>query len=53
MSIIVADASQYWSAARDLVQEYADWLGIDLSYQNFAGEFSNLETMYSPPNECF
>lgn len=53
MSIIVADAPLHWSAARELVQEYVDWLGIDLSYQNFAGEFSNLETMYSPPNGCF
>ncbi len=53
MAIIVADTPQQWSAARELVQEYVDWLGIDLSYQNFAGEFSGLETMYSPPNGCF
>jgi len=32
-----------------LLQEYADWLGIDLSFQNFEYELANLSEMYKPP----
>ena len=35
---------------RALILEYADWLSIDLSYQNFAGEMASLETLFSLPN---
>lgn len=35
---------------RQLIHEYADWLGIDLSYQDFEGEMANLEALFSLPN---
>ncbi|MFE8073479.1 GNAT family N-acetyltransferase [Marinobacteraceae bacterium S3BR75-40.1] len=35
---------------RKLILEYADWLGIDLSYQNFEGEMASLEALLSLPN---
>jgi GNAT superfamily N-acetyltransferase len=35
--------------ARALFQEYADWLGIDLSYQDFEQELAELPGAYSPP----
>lgn len=35
---------------RRLIHEYADWLSIDLSYQDFDGEMANLETLFSLPS---
>lgn len=49
MEIVAATSAVHWATARELVQEYVDWLGIDLSYQNYAGEFRDMEEMYSPP----
>jgi len=49
MEIVVAANKEHWATARTLIQEYVDWLGIDLSYQNYESEFNGLEQMYSPP----
>lgn len=37
------------SAARKLLLEYADWLGFDLSFQNFEQELAGLPGDYAPP----
>jgi putative acetyltransferase len=37
------------SAVRDLMREYADSLGVDLSYQNFDHEMQSLPGEYTPP----
>jgi GNAT superfamily N-acetyltransferase len=34
---------------RTMLDEYAGWLGIDLSYQDFAHEVADLERRYFPP----
>ncbi|WP_211218138.1 GNAT family N-acetyltransferase [Marinobacter daepoensis] len=33
-----------------LILEYADWLNIDLSYQDFEGEMASLEALFSLPS---
>ncbi|WP_169434467.1 GNAT family N-acetyltransferase [Marinobacterium rhizophilum] len=38
------------NALRTLIYEYVDWLGIDLSYQDFAGEMATLESLFSLPS---
>lgn len=48
-NILVSSAEEYAAASR-LFKEYAEWLGIDLSFQHFEEELQNLKSMYSNPN---
>ena len=36
--------------AKTIILEYVDWLGMDLSFQNFDNEINNLAEMYCEPN---
>lgn len=38
-----------WAQVYILLREYAEWLGIDLCFQNFEHELANLAKMYGPP----
>ena len=44
-----AESAADIATARALFQEYADWLGIDLSYQDFERELATLPGAYAPP----
>ena len=42
-----------WQQARQLIEEYAASLNLDLSFQNFAHELEHLASEYVPPTGAF
>jgi carbonic anhydrase len=51
--LLKPDSPAEWHAARRLVEEYAAFLDLDLSFQNFAQELEHFENEYSPPSGAF
>lgn len=49
IEIVTAANAEQFEQARNLFQEYADGLGVDLCFQNFGEELANIETIYAPP----
>jgi putative acetyltransferase len=52
MQICQATTPDQIAAIRDLFQEYAAWLRIDLCFQGFANEIVALPGRYAPPRGC-
>ncbi|MEQ9231976.1 MAG: GNAT family N-acetyltransferase [Cyclobacteriaceae bacterium] len=48
-SFKVADTPGEFEQARNLFQQYADSLGVDLSFQNFSTELETIATQYYKP----
>lgn len=48
--IVQSSTTEEIAIARTLFKEYAAWLGIDLSFQNFDEELANLPGDYAPPD---
>lgn len=53
MQLIEPATPEDWRLARQLVEEYAGSLGIDLAFQDFAHETEHLSAEYSPPAGAF
>jgi putative acetyltransferase len=49
MKICQASTPGHIALSRTLFEEYAAWLGIDLSFQGFAAELAGLPGLYAPP----
>ncbi len=49
MKLIQVKSDEDVLKARELFEEYAAWLGINLCFQNFDRELSELPGQYSPP----
>ena len=49
MNLLQAQTSEHLDQARQLFREYQVWLEIDLCFQNFERELSNLPGDYAPP----
>lgn len=50
VELLQVDSQEQLAEARQLVVEYADWLGIDLSFQDFDRELAEFPGEYSPPS---
>jgi len=50
IKIRIAKDENDFNEGKNIILEYVDWLGIDLSFQNFDKEINNLSKMYSEPN---
>lgn len=50
IQFITPNTTELLQATRRIFQEYADQLGIDLSFQNFHSELDGLPGHYSAPN---
>jgi putative acetyltransferase len=48
--LIQPDTPDLWAAAKQLIEDYAASLEIDLAFQNFQDELKSLEHEYSPPD---
>lgn len=52
VKILKAETEEHFQQARSLFQKYADWLGVDLSYQQFDQELESLSKMYGGDEGC-
>jgi carbonic anhydrase len=50
VTIKPAQSEEDYLLANNLIMEYVEWLGIDLSFQNFDDEIKNLKTTYGLPD---
>lgn len=48
--MMIKDGKSYLSEIRQLIIEYTDFLGRDLSFQNLEDELNSLADKYLPPN---
>jgi putative acetyltransferase len=48
--LVEPDTPALLDAVREIFSEYADGLGVDLCFQNFAGELAGLPGEYAPPS---
>jgi putative acetyltransferase len=49
MKICQGVTPDHLALSRALFEEYAAWLGLDLSFQGFASELAGLPGLYAPP----
>lgn len=47
--IEVATTPVQFDSARELILEYADWLAVDLAFQDHETEIADIERIYGPP----
>jgi putative acetyltransferase len=50
MKLIQVESDEEVQEARQLFEEYAEWLGFNLCFQNFDKELAQLPGDYAPPN---
>lgn len=49
IKIITAEKDAEFDAGKIMVKEYVEWLGVDLSFQNFDHEFASFNTVFNEP----
>jgi putative acetyltransferase len=53
ISLVQAQSEEQWRHARQLIEQYAASLDLDLSFQNLQHELEHLAGEYSPPTGAF
>lgn len=55
MKVVIRDArpGANFAVARELLDEYGRWIGIDLGFQDFSRELDSLPGEYGPPRGVF
>ena len=48
--IKIIDGKPYLDQVKELIQEYTNWLGRDLSFQNLDKELPDIAEKYTAPN---
>ncbi len=48
--IKIVDGKPYLDQVKELIQEYTQWLGRDLSFQNLDKELADIAEKYTAPN---
>lgn len=48
--IQIVDGKPYLKQVKELIIEYTNWLGRDLSFQDLDQELSHIDDKYTPPN---
>lgn len=48
--IKIIDGKPYLDQVKELIQEYTQWLGRDLSFQNLDEELADISEKYTAPN---
>ena len=48
--IKIVDGKSYLDQVKELIQEYTQWLGRDLSFQNLDKELADIAEKYTAPN---
>lgn len=49
IKIITATKDDEFDEGKTMVKEYVEWLGVDLSFQNFDLEFATFSTVFNKP----
>ncbi|MDH3651597.1 MAG: GNAT family N-acetyltransferase [Saprospiraceae bacterium] len=47
--LMICGTPEEYAEAQRLIREYADWLSVDLAYDDFENEINNLINYYGPP----
>ena len=53
LTITICNSEEEFAIARTITQDYMEWLGMDLNFQNTKNEFLVFEVMYGKPNGRF
>src|SRR3954464_2904641 len=52
LEVVEASEEGQYLVARELIEEYARTLAVDLCFQGFNEEIVNLRALYGPPSGC-